>query len=52
MTSVKCETYLYLTLNVLGRTKKNIHLLEHPRPAYRYKVISNFNKKYGNINEY
>jgi hypothetical protein len=33
MTSEKCETYFYLTLNALGRTKKNIHLLELPSPG-------------------
>jgi hypothetical protein len=34
MTSEKCETYLYLTLGVLGRTKKNMHLLERPIPGH------------------
>jgi len=34
MTSEMCETYLYLTLDVLGRTNKNMHLLELPSPAH------------------
>jgi hypothetical protein len=35
MTSDKCETYLYLTLGVLGQTKKNMHLPQLPSPGYR-----------------
>jgi len=38
MTSEKCETYLYLTLDVLGRTNKNMHLLELPSPDYNIKI--------------
>jgi hypothetical protein len=44
MTSEKCETYLYLTLDVLGRTKKNMHLLELPSPGYN--IINNIYYKY------
>jgi len=36
MTSEKCETYLYLLLDVIGRTKKNMHFLEVPIPVYAY----------------
>jgi hypothetical protein len=39
MTSEKCETHLYLTLDVLGRINKNMHLLELPSPVYYVHII-------------